>query len=121
MATDDRPPDRPGIDPSVIPPEVLSRILQSPVRLSPDVYFHDSPCVVDDLIQLRRAVSHPAFTRPLAFLAGQDLASLLQVTPTARSLGHLISIWSSRMPLMTATSIAGWLSRRGLLQTNTPG
>jgi hypothetical protein len=121
MATDNRPPDRRGIDPSVIPTEALSCILRSPVRLSPDVCILDAPCVVDDLVQLRRAVSHPALGRPLAFLAGQDLASLLQVTPAARSLGHLISIWSSRMPLMTATRIAGWLSQRGLLQTNTPG
>lgn len=90
------------------------------VELSPQLRFVQTPCVVDDRVQLRAAVSHPGQERPIAYLAGFDLADLLQNFPAPQNLAHLLAIWSQRMPTQDATRLAGWLLQQGWLRCEKP-
>lgn len=73
------------------------------------------PCVVDDRVQLRRALLHPGLERPVAFVAGQELAPLFDLLPAAPRRSQAISLWSRRMAPGTASHIADWLQQRGVL------
>ena len=48
------------------------------VALAPEAVLQNEPCIVGDMIESRPALSHPDLERPVAFLGGWDLASLLQ-------------------------------------------
>jgi hypothetical protein len=98
-------------------PATVSELLGAPVRLSSSLQFVRVPCVVGDVIEPRLAVAHPALGRPLAFLAGVELAPLLRTVPLAQSLGHLVALWTSHLPPDVAARLVGWLVVRGLLGT----
>lgn len=100
----------------------LSRaaLLNGSIALSPDLAFVELPCVVDNRVQLRQAISHPNLDRPVAYVAGQEIASLLHVVAHVASLSTAIELWAHRMPPHTASSIAAWLCQKGVLQLATP-
>ncbi len=95
----------------------VGELMDVQVWLAPLVRFVRVPCVVGDVIEPRLAVTHPALNRPLAFLAGVEIAPLLRVVPGAQSLGHLVALWSSRLPPDVSARLIGWLIVRGLLGT----
>jgi 2-polyprenyl-6-methoxyphenol hydroxylase-like FAD-dependent oxidoreductase len=98
-------------------PIAVSELLDRPVRLSAALEFVQVPCVVDDFIEPRLAVVHAALSRPLAFLGGVELVPLLKAVPRAESLGHLMALWSPRLPPAMSARLVGWLLLRGLLGT----
>lgn len=73
------------------------------------------PCVVDDRVRLQRALLHPGLERPVAFVAGQELAPLFDLLPPAPRHSQAIELWSRRMAPGTASHIADWLQQRGVL------
>jgi hypothetical protein len=91
--------------------------LRAQVRLTPSVRFVQVPCVVGDVIEPRLAVTHPALSRPLAFLAGVEIAPLLRVVPLAQNLGHLFILWSSRVAPEVSARLIDWLLVHGVLGT----
>lgn len=95
----------------------LTLLLESPFIISPYISFTKIPCVVDEQVQLRPAITHPKLTRPVAFLAGFELATLLQLAPMARNLGQLVAFWSTKMSFETATKIVIWLQQQELIET----
>ncbi|MGH3996491.1 MAG: hypothetical protein ACRDTJ_03390, partial [Pseudonocardiaceae bacterium] len=99
-------------NPSAAP---LADLLPLRVRLAPAAAVLDTPCLVGDHIEIRRALTHPALDRPVAFLGGSELAPLLDRLPTAPSLAAAIGSWDRALPSGRALDIAAWLRRRGLL------
>ncbi len=103
----------PPPSPSTAP---LADLLPRRVRLAPGAAVLDTPCLVGDRIEVRRALTHPALDRPVAFLGGSELAPLLDRLPTAPSLAAAIDSWDRSLPSGHALEIAAWLRRRGLLE-----
>jgi flavin-dependent dehydrogenase len=94
----------------------LADLLPLRVRLSPAAALLDTPCLVGDRIELRRALAHPALDRPVAFLGGSELAPLLENLHAAPSLANAIGSWERSLPSGRAPEIAAWLNRRGLIE-----
>jgi hypothetical protein len=84
------------------------------VALSPAARLEDCACLGAEFVELRKALTHPSLSEPVAFLAHQPLAPLLASVPRT-SLLALAQGWSQGMPLETALSIATWLRRRRVL------
>jgi flavin-dependent dehydrogenase len=104
-------PPAPSPRPAVPP---LVHLLPCRVRLPPEATILDTPCLLGDRVELRRALTHPSLDRPVAFLGGIELVPLLEHLPSARSLAEALSTWA--LPSGRALKIAAWLHRRGLLE-----
>jgi hypothetical protein len=98
----------------------LTDLLGLPVRLADSAALRDTPCVVEDRVHRRRALTHPALDRPIAFLGGAELASLLDLLPEAPSLAHAIERWDAVLPPGRARAIAEWLQARDLFAERNP-
>jgi len=82
------------------------------VQLSNEVRLVEEPCIIDNEICLREAIKHPNFDRPVAFLGGVEIAPLLAMAPRDTDVGHLLSIWSSRISVQQSGRIAAWLIQK---------
>jgi flavin-dependent dehydrogenase len=86
-----------------------------PVRLAPGVSVTEEPCIVGDEIDTRPGLHAPSLARPVVFLDGIEVGTLLvEVTPH-RSLKDLVAQWSQRMPPPRAERIAAWLWEKRIL------
>ena len=106
-------PPAPSPGPRIAP---LADLLPLRVRLSPAAALLDTPCLVGDRIELRRALTHPALDRPVAFLGGNELAPLLENLHEVPSLANAIGSWDRSLPSGRAPEIAAWLNRHGLIE-----
>ncbi|MDQ3678812.1 MAG: hypothetical protein M3401_18780, partial [Actinomycetota bacterium] len=106
------PPPVPEPGPVTTP---LADLLARRVRLHADAALRDTPCVVADHVEVRRALTHPVLDRPVAFLAGEELAPLLELLGASPSLAHVIGGWDRVLRRGQAIAIANWLHARGLL------
>ena len=93
----------------------INELLRARVGLPAEAALRDTPCLVGDVIELRRALTHPALDRPVAFLGGEELAPLLDELPAVASLSDAIDRWDRVLPAGRANAIAVWLHARGLL------
>jgi flavin-dependent dehydrogenase len=93
----------------------LADLLARPVRLHADAALADTPCLVGDRVEVRRALMHPVLDRPVAFLGGEELAPLLELLPASPSLADAICWWDRALRTGQAVAIANWLHGRGLL------
>ena len=98
----------------------LADLLARPVRLHADAALRDTPCVVGDHVEVRRALTHPVLDRPVAFLEGEELAPLLELLPASPSLANVIGGWDRVLRTGHAIAIANWLHARGLLVETDP-
>jgi flavin-dependent dehydrogenase len=98
------------------PPTPLADLLPARVRLTRDAILLPSPCVVGDRVELRRALSHPTLSRPVAYLGGVEVAPLLDRLTDDRALGDVLTDWQRILASGAAVSIAGWLVQRGLIE-----
>jgi flavin-dependent dehydrogenase len=96
-------------------PVPLEDLLPLRVRLARGSTLEPTPCVIGDRIGLRRALSHPALARPVAFLGDSELAPLLDRLGADRRLADVVEDWARSVTPAAAYSIAGWLASRGLL------
>lgn len=91
-----------------------------PVWLSPEVELAEQPCLDGEFVALRRAVRHPALEGPVAFLAGHELAPLLDALPGGLTPVQIAQAWSDRVPLQTGLAMLAWLVNYGLLAHERP-
>jgi flavin-dependent dehydrogenase len=96
-------------------PVPLEDLLPRRVRLARGSTLEPTPCVIGDRVGLRRALSHPALARPVAFLGDSELAPLLDRLGADRRLADVVEDWARSLSPAAAYSIAGWLASRGLL------
>lgn len=85
------------------------------LRVSHELGFADELCVVNDIVQLCPAVTHPGLERPTAFVQGQGIVPLLQIARSASRLDTIVGLWSYTMPAEAARHIALWMLEKGLL------
>jgi len=102
-------------EPPARAPVPLEDLLPVRVRLAAGATLEPAPCVIGDRVRLRRALSHPALARPVAFLGDCELAPLLDRLGADRRLGEVVEDWARAVTPAAAYSIAGWLAARGLL------
>ncbi|NMO16526.1 FAD-dependent oxidoreductase [Pyxidicoccus fallax] len=84
-------------------------------RLDREAALVDTPCIVGDVIELRRALSHPRLARPVAWLDGVELAPLVEGLRDGLTMPQLAGTWARQVPFRRGVAILGWLYRQGLL------
>jgi hypothetical protein len=94
----------------------LRDLLPRPMRLSRGAALEPTPCVVADRVELRRALTHPALERPVAYLGGNELAPLLDGLSESAPLERVVARWTQAIPRDAAYAVADWLARNGLLE-----
>lgn len=107
-----------ALEPAPPPPALtgpLDDLLAAPVGLAAGVTLTQTPCIVGDRVQRRRAVTHSSLDRPVAFLGGVELAPLVDVLLEAPTLAQAIARWDAMLPAGCAPAIAEWLQARDLL------
>jgi flavin-dependent dehydrogenase len=87
----------------------------TPVELSRDAAFIETPCLRGDFVGTATALHHPRLPAPVAFLEGFELAALLRDLPKGRTPLQIAHSWANRVPLDSGLAIAGWLVTRGVL------
>lgn len=98
------------------PPPVALPSVDTPLRLSADAAWRDTPCLGAELVEVHRALAHPRLEGPVAFLGGHALADLLEGIPNGLSARAIARAWSSALPGGAAPSIVRWLIERGILE-----
>lgn len=95
----------------------LAELLPRRVRLTARASMVDTPCVVGDRVETRRALSHPDLPRPAVYVGGVELAPLLDflAAPEQGCLADVVREWSRHLPTERARAVADWLHRQGLL------
>ena len=93
----------------------LDDLASRAVGLAADAELSETPCIVGDRVQRRRALTHPGLDRPVAFLGDAELAPLLDALLQSPSLAHAMQRWDAVLPAGRARAIAQWLHARDLL------
>jgi flavin-dependent dehydrogenase len=89
-----------------------------PVALSPQVTIQDEPCMIGNVIAMQPALRFPGLQRPVAFLGGCELATLLQPLRAGMLLGTLMDAW--QIPNPSKPAIANWLLGHQVLTPHRP-
>jgi hypothetical protein len=85
------------------------------VRLAPDISVTEEPCIVGDEIDTRPGLRAPFLSRPLVFLDGMEVGTLLEDVTPGRSLQDILARWSQRVAPPRAERIAAWLWEKRIL------
>ena len=85
------------------------------LRLSADVSVQEEPCLVGDFIEGRLGLRSPRLDRPLVFLDGVEVATLLEGLSGAPAWEMLLMRWSATLPRMQAERLGRWLWDRQIL------
>ncbi|MCU7375874.1 tryptophan 7-halogenase [Paucibacter sp. O1-1] len=94
---------------------LLETALFRRVRADNELRLVDTPCLVDDRVRRRAAISHPRLTRPVAFVDGVELAPLLASLRYVDHLHQWLDWCTYTMPRAQALGVAGWLLHHGLI------
>jgi flavin-dependent dehydrogenase len=105
----------PALAPPEVKPMTADGLSHRRWRLAGEASLVETPCIVGDLIEFRRALSHPRLARPVAYVDGVELAPLVEAFRGALTVPQLADTWSRRVPLRQGAAIMGWLHRQGLL------
>ncbi|WP_247894275.1 flavin-dependent monooxygenase QhpG [Azospirillum sp. B510] len=100
------------------PPTPHSAVLypDQPLTLAPTARLATTSCLVGDFVEERVALHHPALGRPVAWLAGVELAPLMSALPAVTNRRALIADWSITLGPQRAASLVGWLTGHDILQ-----
>ena len=79
------------------------------IALAPDVTFEPVPVIEQDIIVSRAAVRTGAMPRPVAYLAGLDLVSVLETTNLNGYAHAAVQDLSRRIPEGLSWDVMRWL------------
>ncbi len=113
-------PKEKGPDRQINVQQELQRLWHEQVRLSPALIFRETPCVVDDILQLRTAIQHPNLEREIAYLEAVEISPLLSLPGNVTTFGDVIQEWSRLLPFEQAVRIAFFLWDKDILCTEAP-
>jgi flavin-dependent dehydrogenase len=85
------------------------------IRLSPSATTVTAPTIDGNVVRRRAAIIHPAIDRPVAWLAGIELAPALAALREARRVDAVLSEWTDTAGRAAAARALGWLMERGIL------
>ena len=77
----------------------------------------ETPCIVGEVVEIRRALSHPNLARPVAYLGEVELAPLVEVLGEGLTMPQMAGAWLRHVSPQQGAAIARWLHRHGLLST----
>jgi hypothetical protein len=92
---------------SRVPPEPLTPMTR--IALAPDVTFEPVPVIEQDIIVSRAAVRTSAMPRPVAYLAGIDLVSVLKTTNLNGYAHAAVQDLARRFPEDLSWDVMRWL------------
>jgi choline dehydrogenase-like flavoprotein len=95
----------------------LQRLWHEHVHLSSALIFKETPCVIDDMLQLRIAIQHPNLEREMAYLEAVEISPLLSAAANDATFGSIVQEWSSVLPFEQAVRIAFFLWDKDILCT----
>jgi hypothetical protein len=98
------------------PPQPAALDPDQPLALAPAARLAATSCLVGDFVEERLALHHPALGRPVAWLAGVELAPLMTALPPVANTRALIADWSTTLGPQRAAGLVGWLTGHGILQ-----
>jgi flavin-dependent dehydrogenase len=79
------------------------------VQLSPSLTFYNTPCVVGNVLEIKKAIRHPSLDSGIAYLGEVEIATLLTAVAGNTTFGNIIQQWSSTMPVEQAIRTALFL------------
>ena len=85
------------------------------IALSLSARIVDTPAVKGDLIVSVPALVHPALDRPVAYLAGAEVAPLLRDVPGGATANEAVARWSRRLAPEVGWRIMAWLWSRQII------
>ncbi|SEM02021.1 Dehydrogenase (flavoprotein) [Chitinophaga rupis] len=95
--------------------EDICRLWDEPVQLSPALTYQDWPCIVDDIVQIKKGIFHPNLEEGIAYLADVEISPLLINIPGNATLGGIIDEWSKITTYKGAASMALFLWEKDIL------
>lgn len=95
--------------PAMVSKETVHQLWNARVQLSPAASWRDTPCVVDDALQIKKALHHPNLDREMAYLDQVEVSSLLSNARSDATLGSIINEWSNTLPFEQAVKMALFL------------
>lgn len=107
------------------PPEPASAPLRlslgARLHLAPGAAITTVPRLERDLVTLGAAVTHPRLARPIAYLGGVELASLLaSLQGGGDTVGNWLSHWSARLTPHKSRELLAWLLRARVVTASAP-
>lgn len=95
----------------------LQRLWYEQMHLSSALIFKETPCVIDDILQLRMAIQHPNLEREIAYLEAVEISPLLSIARNNATFGSIVQEWSQILPFEQAVRIAFFLWDKDILCT----
>lgn len=85
------------------------------IKLSPYAKLLDTPVLKSEYVAPEPALYHPNLDRPVAFLGGKNLASLLQLIYPGQTVNSLLASWIPQVSNQLGSEILNWLWEREVL------
>jgi hypothetical protein len=95
--------------------EDVRRLWHEPVQLSPALTYQDVPCIVDDIVQIKKGIRHPNLEEEIAYLADVEISPLLINTGSNATIGGIIDEWSKITTFKDAASMALFFWEKDIL------
>ena len=86
------------------------------IRLSKDARFIETPALRGDIIAPVLSLTHPALTRPVAYLGDTEVSPLLALIADGQSVQGILECWSRSIPRETGWQILQWVAARGIVE-----
>jgi hypothetical protein len=100
------PPKEPLKTPVPDTMEKVRLLWNEQVRLSPALSFYDTPCVVGNVLEIKKALRHPNLHDGIAYLGEAEVSVLLSGITGKLTFGSLVQTWSQIMPVEQAVKAA---------------
>ena len=94
--------------------EAVRHLWHEQVQLSPDLTFFDTPCVVGNVLEVKKAIRHPNLNNEIAYLGEVEIAPLLSGTGSHATFGSIVKEWSRTMSAEQAVKTALFLWNKGI-------
>lgn len=116
------PPPPEAIPEPAIGPDEVTLDPQDRWILSPDARLVNTACLAGDFVEHRTALTHPALPRPIVWMAGTEMATLLRRIQPNASLSDLLDGWKDLLPQPHALAMTRWMvGSRVLVRTGDAG
>ena len=85
------------------------------LALSPKLTFVELPCIEGAFVIAKPALQHPSLDRPVTFVGGCEMPSLVRRVRKGMKPMEIALLWSDRVAIDTGLALTGWLLGKGLL------